>query len=765
MVDLVVIITAASALTGFGIVLNTDELWSSRPDRRRGQLYRVVLPVTDRDPEVFFRELHGLLHPFWHRVLRGQENIGVELLGTGHAAHLRLVIPDNLYLSVERLLRAAYPDAQLVPDDDETGRRRVQAVAAVRLHRHSFLPLRDERNAAMNMPMLNVLGEPGEGESLELSILIQPLPAGWRGRMLLRANRLRQGRRGQLAEAILGGEPHHPVSHVAVLMAQEVERKSESLPFACSMRVVVRGDDPDRGHGLLRDVAASLRPFAGPNSFEFDRPLSRARFVRHFNERRVPTLGRFILTAHELGQLWNVPAEPPLHLVHSMLPVPESVPRHGRVLGVAPYGTPPRQVAQSLLDARRHLHTVGPTGVGKSTLLLNLILQDLEAGRGVAVFDPTRDLVTDVLARLPRHRLDEVVLISPDERGRAIGVNPLYIPDGSEPERVADNVLASFRRVYEGWWGPRTDETLRSALLTLARVPGATLAHIPPLLLDPVVRGEILKDLHDPIGVGSFWAWYEQLTDGQRMEVVSPLLGRVRPFLSLPRARRLLCQPTPTVDLVDLIARGGILLVDLSPALWGETAARLVGSLLVSQLFSAARGRLAMPEESRIPFFVYVDEFASFINLAGSFSETLAQARRLALPLVLAHQHLGQLTDEMREAVISNARTRVVFQAGQEDARYLAREFAPLDQTAIMNLPRYQAAVRLSIDGQTSRPFTMRTLPKPEITDSTVAGEAITQSAQRYGRPIAEVDHELRQALGLNEPTPSTKRIGRRTRL
>jgi hypothetical protein len=765
MEGLALILSAASALAGVVVALNTDYPLLERPGRRRGQLFRVVLPVTDRDPEVFFRALHGLLHPLLHRLIHGQENIGVELLGTGHSAYLRLFIPDGLYLSVERLLRASYPVAQLVPDDDEVRHLPVQAVAAVRLHRDSFLPLREKADDPLNFPLLMVLGEPGEREAIEFQLLIQPLPAGWRGRMLLRAARLRQGRRGQLLEAILGGYHETPISHVALLTAQQIEQKSESLPFVCAMRVLVRGQDRDRAHGLLRDVAASLRPFAGPNSFEFDRVLNPRRFARQYERRRAPIIGRFILTARELGQLWSVPKEPPAHLVHSTLPVPVTIPQAGRVLGVAPYGTPPRTVAQPLLDARTHLHVVGPTGRGKSTLLLNLVNQDIVAGRGVAVLDPTRDLVSDVLARLPRERLDDVVLISPHERGHSVGINPLHVEAGEEPERVADNVLASFRRVYEQTgWGPRTNELLRSALLTLCRVPGATLAHIPMLLQDPSYRAEILQDLSDPIGVGSFWAWYESLTDGQRVEVVSPLLNRVRPFVSLPRVRRLLCQPTPTVDLADLVASGGILLADLSTALWGESTARLVGSLLFSQLWLAARNRLTVPEAARSPFFVYVDEFANFISLAGSFAETLAQARRLALPLTLAHQHLGQLSPEMREAVIGNAGTRVLFQAGQEDARYFAREFAPLDATAIMNLPRFEAAVRLSIDGQTSRPFVMRTLPKPEVSDPEVANDATRRSAQLHGRPVAEIDHELREALHLNDPTPPVRQIGRRSR-
>jgi hypothetical protein len=439
--------------------------------------------------------------------------------------------------------------------------------------------------------------------------------------------------------------------------------------------------------------------------------------------------------------------------------------KDGRVLGAATYGPPGRLVTQSLADARLHMHILGPTGSGKSVLMANLIGQDIETGRGVAVLDPNADLVARVLARLPRQRLDEVVLISPHHQaGRAIGINPLSCPPGEEPTRVADNVLAGFRRLYEQWWGPRIEEILRSALLTLVPYPGATLAHIPPLLTDPLFRAEVTKDLDDPIGVGSFWALWEQLTDRQRLEAVTPVLSRLRAFLSLPRVRRLLCQPEPTVDLASVVERGGIVLVDLATTVWGESSARLVGSLIFSQLWTAVRGRLAMPEAARTDFHVYVDEFSSFTNLAGSFADVLATARAMRLPLTLAHQHLGQLPVEMREAVISNARTRVVFQCGQNDAGYLAREFAPLSAEALMNLPAYHAAVRLALKGQTSRPFTIRTLPLPTPLDPTVADEAAARSAEQFGRPVDVVDAALREALRLNHPPEQGKRVGRRPR-
>lgn len=570
-----------------------------------GNLFQIVAPSQPGNGELFFQALHGLLPPALRRFIYGTPRVSLEMVGTGHQDHFRMFAPRAQAASVERFLRASYPGVQVVPEDDaELRALPVRACAAVQLRSLSYLPIHIEPRVEPLTPLLAVLAEPGQREAIEIQLLVSPISTAWLGRAMSYAGRLRLGGRDFL-DVLLGHEGRRTPTHWALIRAAQIESKAEKLPFACFIRVLIRADVDHRAHELLRDVAAGLRPFAGPNSFDFRRVLMSSVFERQFLARRMPLLGRFVLNTEELAALWHMPDEPPVHLLASRslrLAPPLAVPRAGRVFGVATAGRGQRPVAQALPDARMHTVLTGPTGTGKSTLLLNLILQDLEAGRGVAVLDPKSDLITAVLDRLPRKRIGDTVLISPRENERMIGVNPLYFPHGEEPIRLAEHAVAAFQRVYANFWGPRTEEVLRSALLTLIHHPGATLAHVPKLLTDSAFRREVVARIDDPIGVGSFWRWYEQMTDAQRTEAIAPLLNRLRAFVSLPRVRRLLCQPRSTIDVGKVMQGGGVLLVDLAEGLWGSTTARLVGSLLFTSLWQHAQRRAALPEGRRRDF-------------------------------------------------------------------------------------------------------------------------------------------------------------------
>jgi len=502
--------------------------------------------------------------------------------------------------------------------------------------------------------------------------------------------------------------------------------------------------------------------YAGDNKFTFG-PAAAARPRDPSRARRFPLVGSFILSADELASLWHPPhaAIPSLALIRSpKVPPPAGVDRGEREVGVSTWAGENVPVRLSIADSRHHLHLLGATGTGKSTAMLNLAVADIAAGRGVAVLDPKGDLVEGVLARIPAARIGDVVLITPDDLDTSVGLNPLELAPGDDQELVAENTLTIFKRIYERFWGMRTDDILKSSLLTLLRTPEPTLAHIPVLLTDPDFRRRIRAGLHDPLGLDGFWTWFEGLSEGQRGEAIGPVLNKLRDFLIRPRLRHLLCQPRSKVDLRAVIDSGQILLADLNVGRWGQTAAALVGSFLVARLWQAVLGRSRIPEEQRRDFFLYIDEFQNFLGIAGPFGDALAQARSLRLSLTIANQHLGQLPRELREAVRANARSRLVFQCGHDDAASLAREFAPLDATALLSLARFEAAARLSIAGHTSAPFTLRTLPPAPVPERSVREEIIVSSRKRYGTPVAEVDAALELALGKTNPAETDEPVG-----
>ena len=298
-----------------------------------------------------------------------------------------------------------------------------------------------------------------------------------------------------------------------------------------------------------------------------------------------------------------------------------------------------------------------------------------------------------------------MVLIDPSLREQPVGLNLLDCDDPDHHELVCDQLVTIFRKTYERFWGPRTDELLRAAVLTLLRRPDTSLSEVPLLLLQTNARRVLIEGLHDPVGLEPFWDLWDQKTDAQRLQEAGPVLNKLSSVLLRPTVRNIMGQSRSTIDLAGCMNNGGILLVSLAKGLLGEETSRLLGSFLVARMWQTAMKRAAQPVAERRDFMLYLDEFQDYLHLPQNLDDVLVAARGYHLGLVLAHQHLGQLNDSTRETLSANARTRVVFQCGPDDARSLAREFSPwLSAEQLLNLQKYQIAVRLFRDGRTERP-------------------------------------------------------------
>jgi hypothetical protein len=275
--------------------------------------------------------------------------------------------------------------------------------------------------------------------------------------------------------------------------------------------------------------------------------------------------------------------------------------------------------------------------------------------------------------------------------------------------------------------------------LTLAGVPGMTLAEVPLLLTDPGFRRPLIARLSDPVGLGPFWNWYNALSDGERLQAIGPVMNKLRTFLVRRRLRNILGQAEPQFNFDQALAHRSIVLVPLTKGLLGEESAALLGSLVVTRLWQAVQGRASLDPAERPVTFAYIDEFQDYLHLPMGVEAMLTQARGLGLGLTLAHQHLGQLPASVREAVLANARNRVIFQVAASDAQALARELAP-DVAAIdlQNLGRFEVVARLSAGGQVMRPVTGRTLAAPPATGQAAAARLLSRA--RYGLDRAEVE-------------------------
>ncbi|MCG8914913.1 type IV secretion system DNA-binding domain-containing protein [Actinokineospora sp. PR83] len=433
------------------------------------------------------------------------------------------------------------------------------------------------------------------------------------------------------------------------------------------------------------------------------------------------------------------------------LPPGVTLPTTGNVVAESNYlGMANRPLALRRADRLRHAWVIGPTGVGKSTLLANMIIQDMADNRGLVVLDPKGDLVSDVLSRVPENRRDDVVLLDPSAIDRPVGLNILDLAGGEHARELAvDHLVHVMASLWRSSFGPRTTDVLRNALLTLTHsraVDGSahTLVELPEILVNKRYRAFVTGQSSVPLSVRPFWAAFEQMSDNERAQVIGPSLNKLRSFTTRSSLRLLLGQ-SEGIRLSDVFTKRRIVLVPLTAGVLGAETTALLGSLLMAGLWSAAQARVAVAPERRHAVFAYLDEFQNFLKLDLELADMLAAARGYGLGMVLSHQFVSQLTPEIKAAVLGTVRTQIAFSLELDDARALAPRFAPLTAEDLSGLAAYEIALRASVDNTTLATATGTTLP---LAASTGDGEALARQArERYGVSREEVERALQARI------------------
>lgn len=400
-------------------------------------------------------------------------------------------------------------------------------------------------------------------------------------------------------------------------------------------------------------------------------------------------------------------------------------------------------------DRRQHTYVIGKTGVGKTVLLKNMALQDIRAGRGICVIDPHGEFVNEVLAQIPAERIDDVVYFNPVDDEYPMGFNVLEVQDPKYKHLVVSDLLGIFTKIWANVWSARMEYILQNCIMALLDTPGTTLLGIPRLLVDKDYRQKIVANVKDPV-VKSFWVHeYAEWRDQFRNEAIVPIQNKVNQFLNTSFVRNIVGQPKSTLNIPRIMNEGKILLVDVSKGKLGEDNSALLGAMVITKIQLAAMERVRIPEEDRVDFYLYVDEFQNFAT--DSFASILSEARKYRLDLIIAHQYTGQLVTDVstkvRDAVFGNVGTMICFRVGATDAEFLEKEFAPeFMQQDLINLPNHNVYLKLMVDGISSRPFSAVTLPPMEFErDPTLKERIIRTSRERYTRPVAAVTEEILQ--------------------
>lgn len=733
-------------LSGSALLIGLTVLKAGEQKRLRSNLvaYQLRFPRNLEGDAVarLLSGISGLLLPWWRRWLAAPF-VSLEVHADSRGIHHYMVVPEAWSQAARNLLEASVPSVRFTPVDVPT--IQVRTAAEYRLSTQ-------ERPLVID----------SMGMSAKLLANLQPL----------------ENRERIIVQWLV--TPHGPVAAPGAETAREgviwsrapspdavsALRAKEAHPLLLgSGRIGVTAGTGWRELRLLRQVEAAWHESRAPGVHFQRRTIPSSWVAQSIVQRRVPlTVWPAVLNAEELTAFIGWPVElvgmPGLALGGCrQLPASPAVPTVGTVIADSTYPGDERPLAMELDGRLRHVHVTGPTGTGKSTLLVQMALSDLKAGRGVVLLDPKGDLVQAVLERVPDHRRRDVIVLDPADTSRPVGLNPLRSVTGASGEVVVENLVGLFKSLYRHSWGPRLDDILRAALLTLAESEGSTLCEVALILTDPNFRRRLVGPLDDPVGLESFWGWYEALSDAERQTVVGPVLNKVRAFTMRPTVRSIIGQSAPTLDLRSVLSEGKVLLCSLASGLLGEEAASLLGALIVAELWHATTARAGMPPARRRPVMAYLDEFQHFVHLPTPMPSMLAEARGLGLGMTLAHQHLHQLGEDTRHAVLANARSRVVFQLPAVDARIMAKEVGSiLSDEDLQGLGAYEVVCQLFAAGTTQAPATGKTRALgPSTTD---ASAIRSMSRERYG---VERD-QIEQAIRERQSGGMSGGVGRRSR-
>jgi Type IV secretion-system coupling protein DNA-binding domain len=703
------------------------------------RIYRLRLPrgATVEHVDSWVAQLAAVLRaPRWWDFFP-RWPIGVELIATEQGIERLIVIPARLRNAVTATLAAALPGARL---EEKTPTMAVRSCSR-------WIKAGEIRLRGVGQ-LLAV--ERGEDTSRHVLATLQPREPG----ELVRVQWLIVGARAPHPSRENPPTTMYPSPVIAhdrrQVVAARWQQADPVLSAVCRIGIATRRDRR-QARAVLGRIRSALRGQNTPGArltphLLLPSVLVTARLTR----RSIPLLSwPLTLTSGEIAGLLGL-ATGPLPLpgvavgLAPTLPPPPAIPETGVVVARSNYPGINRLLCLDRDDRLRHLWIAGPTGVGKSTLLANLIGYDIHRGDPVIVIDAGGDLITDVLARIPEARHNDVIVLDPTSQDRVIGLNPISSRRPEDHELAAGLVFHALESIYASSWGPRTADIVRAGLLTLTmtRAPDGqqfTIGELGELLTNPGFRRFVITQSLTP-ALDSFWSWYEALSDAHRLSVISPALNKLRAF-SLYRSLRLTLGQSEGINITDVIQHKRILLVPLKTGLLGAETAALIGSLVMTSVWQATLARGTLPKDQRHPVWLYLDEFQRVVRLPIDLADMLAQARGFGLGLIMAHQYLDQLTPEIKAAVLGTTRSQLIFQLEDRDATELAPRFAPLTRDDLTNLSPHEIALRPCVAGVTLPPVTGTTYPLPPPTTNPTGLTKI--SLHRWGVPHTTIDEQM----------------------
>jgi hypothetical protein len=691
--------------------------------------------------------------------------LSLEMAYVNQQIHFYMVIPKAYQPFIESQILSQYPRTLIttipdyIPEVFAITPEDIQAGAQIRFGRLMqkapyYLPIKTFRDTKDVNPLSSLLGMLAKlppNDSVLIQFLLVPTSSKWR------SSAMSAVQPSKSADGTSVPNPH----------ASIVPTKTAEHGFRVGIRILVKSATPS----LYSQLATSFSVFnnANGNSFGTQRtyPWQQDKLYQSIIKRTGEYVPKYqILNLSEIATMFHFPnksvanipniawtktilSDPPENLpVASILSDEEK--KDVNFFAKTEYRNTLAVFGIKKKDRRRHQYIIGKTGSGKSTLIANMVINDMRNGEGCAVIDPHGDLTEVIMDYVPSHRINDVIYLNPGDQGGTFSINPLEA-GGQHKDLVSSGIVAIFHKIYGDSWGPRLEYILRNVILSLMDVPDSTLLMVPRILTDAKFRARVVERIEDPI-VKAFWTdEFEKMPDRNKADAIGPILNKVGQFLSSNTIRGIVGQPKSTVNLREAMDSKKIILFNLSQGKLGEDNAALLGAMTITKMQLAAMSRVDIAEEDRQDFYLYVDEFQNFATT--SFIKILSEARKYRLDLILANQYTAQIPEELMAAIFGNVGTLMTFIVGAQDAEYLAKEYGErFTQEDLLALGNYQALLKLYIDGVTTSPFMTYTLPLPRSANNN-REKVIKVSNERYNAPVNDTP-----TFG-DENTPDISRV------
>jgi len=675
-------------------------------------------------------------------------------------------VPRDKADFVARQIQGLFPDAHVVEAEDYNifSPHGGASAAYLSLEERAILPVRTYEESEVDtfaqiLSNMSQLQDVGEGAAVQ--ILVKPAP---KASIKNSQNAVAKAKKGMSLKDILKGalekkkEDGEPVI-VDDEVVKVLQSKIEKPLFSTNVRIIASGENESRAEDILMSLGGTYAQFSAPNrnSIKIVKPRRPKKLFYKFSFREFDIDKAMVLNAAEVSSLFHLPTGttdvPRIKWLSSKeAPPPENLPNEGVILGESVFRGEKKLVRLTEKDRRRHLYTIGQTGTGKSGLLQNMAVQDIQNGKGVCVIDPHGDFVDHVLERVPQSRIDDVIVFDPGDIDYPVGLNMLeFDPKQSEQKTfIVNEIQAIFNRLFsKESMGPMFEQYMRNTLLLLMddmENDPATLVEVPRIFTDAVFREKKLAKAKNPTVI-DFWTKEASKTTGEgSLANMAPYItSKFGNFISNDYIRPIIGQTKSAFNFRDIMDNNKILLVKLAKGRIGDINAGLLGMIITGRILMAALSRGDTVEEDRKDFYFYIDEFQNFTT--DSISVILSEARKYKLNLNIAHQYIDQLTDEIRESVFGNVGSMTSFRVGVPDTEQLVKQFSPeFDEKDLISMENFNVISKILINGHPSKPFNFKTIPfspgSKEVKDKLTELSRLT-----YGKANSEVERSILERL------------------